>query len=608
MRRRPLKLPLFLVASALLIGIVVVVSGMFTSWTFERHVLAQEESVTAAFVQSQATQHLTVDDFAGRPGAGESFQQFLGGLPGVFRVKVFEPGGRIIWSNEQRLIGQTFPDNPSLARALAGRRVVTTLVAPKQREHIYERTKTIIAEAYVPLFDSRGQIMAVAETYKDMTPLLAEVAGARRRVWAVTGALGMLLWMALALVVRRASRNERRAMERLTEQNRTVTGLQRFTRSLLQPLDVTAVARGMTAAAAAELQALRAALYRRSGGGAALVAAWPEDAGTPALPVTDPGTAGGYVVRGATIAATISPAHGGDYVFVVELRRGPGEAETPLLGTLEIMLNEASVALANAALYTEVREAHERLAAILAGVTDRMVIIDRDMRVVWTNGGDDGAIGSDAIGRRCFEVFDASPESCSGCPAERTFHSGHVERGVRTQRTPGGAPRHLDLICAPLRDATGRVDRVLEVARDITELVEMEERLKVSAERLEESHAEIMAKAEALEQSNRALQAAQAQLVQQERLAAAGEVVVGLHHTILNPLTGILGACQIIKQDLALSAVTRQALDAAMDEVRRIEAVVRQLPLLHRVAGTAYVAGTRMLDLERSCEEDPPRS
>ena len=79
---------------------------------------------------------------------------------------------------------------------------------------------------------------------------------------------------------------------------------------------------------------------------------------------------------------------------------------------------------------------------------------------------------------------------------------------------------------------------------------------------------------------------AQSQLVDKERLAAVGEVVVGLHHAILNPLTGTLGALQVLTQDPALPPRTLTALADAQQELQRVAAVVHRLTTLRRAAGT----------------------
>lgn len=118
--------------------------------------------------------------------------------------------------------------------------------------------------------------------------------------------------------------------------------------------------------------------------------------------------------------------------------------------------------------------------------------------------------------------------------------------------------------------------------------------------RLETSQAALLAKTEELEQASQALRETQVQLLEKERLAAAGQVVVGLSHAVLNPLTGILGALQVLKQEKIAGAERLEALTQAEAEIHKIEEVVRQLSALRRVIGTQYVGKTTMLDLERS--------
>jgi len=108
-----------------------------------------------------------------------------------------------------------------------------------------------------------------------------------------------------------------------------------------------------------------------------------------------------------------------------------------------------------------------------------------------------------------------------------------------------------------------------------------------------------------LEESNKALLEAQAQLVEQERLAAVGQVVVGLHHSILNPLTGILGALQVLKHTLPGSPEQARAIVEAEDEVRKIERLVKRLPDLQSTTITPYLGKTTMLDLEPARGEEP---
>jgi PAS domain S-box-containing protein len=455
-RKPPLgRLQGFLLASAVLIGAVVILSGLAVGWFFEHHMLSHEEEHAVSVVQSQAGRHLAPADFdlPRWSGTRKVFEALIQDLPGVFRIKVYGATGRLVWSNEPQLIGRAFPDHPSLAHALKGH-VVTGLRPPRPGEHIDQDTIRHVAEMYVPVtFPQVSGVVGVIETYRDVSQVVLGIRRTQRLIWGAAGGMGLFLYVALALIVWRASVSEQQA----------VAGI---------------------------------------------------------------------------------------------------------------------------------REAHERLAAIMAGIADRMVTVDRQMRVRWMNAVAAEAYDLDerALSCRCFEVLGAEPEVCESCPAVRTFRSGKVERGMRVQRLPGGEVRYLDLVTAPLRDASGQVQQVLEVARDLTHRVELEERLKQSAQELQ--------------RANDALHDAQAQLIEKERLAAAGQVVVGLHHEILNPLTGVLGALQVLKQDGITQPEQALALTEAETEIRKIEQLIRRLPTLRRAAGTPYVGDTTMIDLERSCAEE----
>src|SRR5439155_263651 len=41
-------------------------------------------------------------------------------MPEIVRVKIYDAGKRVVWSDEPRLLGEVFADNPELNAALAG--------------------------------------------------------------------------------------------------------------------------------------------------------------------------------------------------------------------------------------------------------------------------------------------------------------------------------------------------------------------------------------------------------------------------------------------------------------------------------------------------------
>lgn len=220
--RRPSRLHAFLLASALLVATVVVVAGLLLGRFVEARVLAREVGYLVDDVRHHAREDLgpTAFEPASPQARASAFDQFFGDLREVFRVKVWDPNGRIIWSNEPRLIGMAFPDNPHLSSALGGQ-VTTVFGSPKERENVYEGAHRSVVEVYVPIiFPGNARIIGVIETYKDMTEIFLRIQRVQRRFWMVGGAMGLLLYVSLGVVAWMASAGEQRAISRVEKQNR----------------------------------------------------------------------------------------------------------------------------------------------------------------------------------------------------------------------------------------------------------------------------------------------------------------------------------------------------------------------------------------------------
>jgi PAS domain-containing protein len=546
MRRAVPRFPLFLALSGVLIAAVVIGSGLAVGRFFEDHVLGEDTTRTVEIVQSQARQHLTPESFLGTSSTPAAFEEFASGLPRVFRVKAFDRSARIVWSNEPRLIGLVFRDNRPLANALEGR-VTVLLEDPKRTEHVYEQGYGWVAEAYVPMaFAPDGPLAGVIETYTDVTDIMTGIRATQRRVWLIGSLAGLLLYAALAVVVGRGARRERDLIRRLEHRNEQLAALQRFSQAVLGPPGLTDVADRVVAGAAEGLALTHAALYRV--GDAAertAISTWPR--GSTATPppdvLADAVAARRSVVRDSIVAVPLASQTGIVHVFVGDTGRGPIDREPGALGTLEVMLAQAATALETVDIVAEIRDAHERLEAILSGITDDVVIVDPDMRVLWAN----AAATADhlVVGRYCHDAFGVSREECAQCPGARCFVTGRVERGVCTQ-AGSGRTRYLDLVAAPLRDAGGGVGQVLEVARDITEFVEMETRVQET-------------------------------------------------NAILDPLTGVLGALQALRDPSLTREEQTRVLGEAEADLHEISALIRRLGDVRRADSTRYIAGTRVL-------------
>jgi signal transduction histidine kinase len=62
-----------------------------------------------------------------------------------------------------------------------------------------------------------------------------------------------------------------------------------------------------------------------------------------------------------------------------------------------------------------------------------------------------------------------------------------------------------------------------------------------------------------------------------QQLATVGEMASGIAHEVRNPLTGVLGALELILKDMAQGEPTRPLLEEAQQQLRRIESTTSQL-------------------------------
>jgi PAS domain S-box-containing protein len=73
------------------------------------------------------------------------------------------------------------------------------------------------------------------------------------------------------------------------------------------------------------------------------------------------------------------------------------------------------------------------------------------------------------IGNDCFEVFHERKEVCADCPVSVTFISGKPSCMVHEGRAKDGTKTYVELNTYPLKDSRGKVVKVVETVKDISE-------------------------------------------------------------------------------------------------------------------------------------------
>ena len=195
----------------LLIGMSII--GTWVQHEIENGVISRAGTVTSLYVDSFVSPHL--ESLAGggqmRDVDRDALARVLSGTPfshEIVLIKIWAPDGTILYSSNPALVGRQFPvkDEGELVSAFAGhvRSHITDLSDP---ENASERAQwPQLIETYSPArAHHTGEIVAVVEFYQTTNDLTHEMRSARLRSWLMVGTATLIIFLLLALLVKRAS-------------------------------------------------------------------------------------------------------------------------------------------------------------------------------------------------------------------------------------------------------------------------------------------------------------------------------------------------------------------------------------------------------------------
>lgn len=148
-------------------------------------------------------------------------------------------------------------------------------------------------------------------------------------------------------------------------------------------------------------------------------------------------------------------------------------------------------------------------------------VIDKNFKVV-----DSNALFKQTFSRKgtkfCYEMYKKQDKVCTQCPAVKSFKTGERNTSIQVGVDKAGNKTHYVVTAAPLLTNGKNVDLVIEMSLDISEVIQLQEKLK---------------------------QAEQEKL-ENERFAAVGQTVAGLAHGIKNILMGLEGGMYVVNSGL----------------------------------------------------------
>ncbi len=131
--------------------------------------------------------------------------------------------------------------------------------------------------------------------------------------------------------------------------------------------------------------------------------------------------------------------------------------------------NQIGMALENAKLFSDVAKAKEEWEVTFNSVTDLITVRDREYRIIRANQTAFKRYGlrpEEMIGKRCFEILHQGNRPCEGCYVSKTLETLKPVYGERYSEYLNGVFQYYTF---PIYDEDGRVEAIVDLAREITE-------------------------------------------------------------------------------------------------------------------------------------------
>lgn len=224
-------------------GIVVVLIGVAVAGAFASRRVAEREAVTDAahatdLIARQVVQPAITNGLvSGNPKALAAFDRVVRRqvlISSVVRVKLWTATGRIVYSDEPTLIGQTFPLGAQDRAALARPTVHAEVSDLSRPENRYERGFGKLLEVYRPVWTPSGQPL-LFETYSPYQQVTQRAGQLWRGFAGITissllilvALLLPVLWRLLSRVAKAQTQREvllQRAVDAAGEERRRIAG------------------------------------------------------------------------------------------------------------------------------------------------------------------------------------------------------------------------------------------------------------------------------------------------------------------------------------------------------------------------------------------------
>lgn len=193
------------------------------------------------------------------------------------------------------------------------------------------------------------------------------------------------------------------------------------------------------------------------------------------------------------------------------------------------------------------RNLSQEFNVLLNGIPDNLILLSPELKVMWANKAAASACGKDVSelsGQYCYSLCFNIISPCESCPILESFRSGKEET-AEISKSDG---QIWDIRAFPIKNQAGKVKSVIELARDVTEKVNL-----------------------------------QAGATRTRHLASLGELAAGVAHEINNPINNIINYAQILVDEYEREKRDDDVARRIIKDGDRIATIVRSLLSFARI-------------------------
>jgi|GEM_PF-987783 len=157
---------------------------------------------------------------------------------------------------------------------------------------------------------------------------------------------------------------------------------------------------------------------------------------------------------------------------------------SPLFGSDGKVINVIIVAhdiTERVKLEEEREKAREELNAVFEGITDSIMVINRELNVVKANKGSAELFRiptNEIVGRKCHSIVRGTEEACWQCPVEESFELGKPFLNQDCKMVIAGENVFADIFTYPLFGPRGKIEQIVLYIRDVTERKVLEQKVR----------------------------------------------------------------------------------------------------------------------------------